>query len=323
MRPLRMIITIFSVILTTHVIAFAQTEAGSVASELRSSVVAVISYDQSGKVIAKGSGFFATDRGDVVTSLHLIQGARVDIRTLDGKVYPLTKKLEDKETGLVWMTANIEGSVKPLNIARGAPLSSGKKVTLLSADKPVSFEMSEAGKQMQLNIQPSSDFSGSPIVDSKGAVVAVVSTKLENGTTRNLINAGETLARIVPTLVYIIPSEVLGYPYSVVVVPGSPSSKEPPRRVERRIGILIQGSVIKRVEPVYPSIAKATHTSGTVIVEAIVDEEGNIIEARVTSGHPFLRDASLEAARSWKFARTTLDGVPVKVLGTISLNFHS
>lgn len=58
------------------------------------------------------------------------------------------------------------------------------------------------------------------------------------------------------------------------------------------------------------------------MVEATVDEAGHVIEARTLCGPSQLRDASIEAARNWRFTPTKLNGAPVKVVGVITFNCH-
>ena len=95
-----------------------------------------------------------------------------------------------------------------------------------------------------------------------------------------------------------------------------------PPKIIRKSGGVLQGSATKRVEPVYPPLAKAARVSGAVVVEVTVDEDGNVISARAMSGHPLLKDAAVAAARQWTFAPHKLSGVPVKVIGTITFNFN-
>ncbi|HEY3103897.1 MAG TPA: TonB family protein, partial [Pyrinomonadaceae bacterium] len=73
--------------------------------------------------------------------------------------------------------------------------------------------------------------------------------------------------------------------------------------------------------PEYPTIARAAKASGPVTVEVIVDEQGNVIDAKAISGHPLLQNASVKAAWRAKFAPTSLEGKPVKVTGVIVYNF--
>lgn len=73
--------------------------------------------------------------------------------------------------------------------------------------------------------------------------------------------------------------------------------------------------------PPYPAAAKAVKASGVVKVQVTIDENGDVVSAAATDGHPLLRAAAVEAARNAKFAPTTLSGQPVKVSGVIIYNF--
>jgi TonB family protein len=92
-------------------------------------------------------------------------------------------------------------------------------------------------------------------------------------------------------------------------------------KIIRKSGGVFQASATRRVEPTYPPLAKTARISGSVVVEVTVAEEGNVISARAISGHPLLKDSSVAAAKEWSFEPTKLDGVPVKVIGTITFNF--
>jgi protein TonB len=93
-------------------------------------------------------------------------------------------------------------------------------------------------------------------------------------------------------------------------------------KIIRKSGGVLQASALTRVEPTYPEDAKAARISGTVVVEVTVDEQGNVFAARAISGHPLLKSAAVEAARQWKFQPTTLSGVAVKVISTVTFNFQ-
>jgi protein TonB len=74
--------------------------------------------------------------------------------------------------------------------------------------------------------------------------------------------------------------------------------------------------------PLYPPLAKAARISGSVPIEIIIDEEGEVMFARSLGGHPLLKESALAAARGWKFKPTLLQGEPVKVIGMITFNFQ-
>jgi len=86
-------------------------------------------------------------------------------------------------------------------------------------------------------------------------------------------------------------------------------------------GGILQGKATSRPLPVYPPIAKAARAQGNVVVQILVDENGNVACAQALSGHPLLRQATIEAAWQAKFTPTRLNGVPVKVAGTLTYNF--
>jgi protein TonB len=75
------------------------------------------------------------------------------------------------------------------------------------------------------------------------------------------------------------------------------------------------------VDPAYPPLAREAHVWGTVVVEAVIDEHGNVVQARVVSGHPLLIDAALKAVLQWKYEPTTLNGQPVSVELQVQVHF--
>ena len=78
---------------------------------------------------------------------------------------------------------------------------------------------------------------------------------------------------------------------------------------------------IKDVKPVYPQDVQAAGVQGVVIIEAIIDEEGNVANARILRSIPMLDPAALGAVSQWKFTPTQLNGVPVAVFMTVTVNF--
>jgi TonB family protein len=79
--------------------------------------------------------------------------------------------------------------------------------------------------------------------------------------------------------------------------------------------------VIKRVEPVYPTLARQTRISGTVALHVVISRKGSVQEMEVVSGHPLLVQSALDAVRQWKYQPTQLNGEPVEVDTTIDVIF--
>jgi len=78
---------------------------------------------------------------------------------------------------------------------------------------------------------------------------------------------------------------------------------------------------VKDVKPVYPAIAQSAHVTGTVTIEAIIGPDGKVSDAKVVRSVPLLDQAALDAVRQWEYMPTLLNGVPVPVVTTITLNF--
>ena len=79
--------------------------------------------------------------------------------------------------------------------------------------------------------------------------------------------------------------------------------------------------LIHQVTPPYPPLARQVRAEGTVQLQAIIGLDGRIRDLRVTSGHPTLIQAAVDAVRQWVYQPTTLNGSPVEVLTTIDVNF--
>jgi len=76
------------------------------------------------------------------------------------------------------------------------------------------------------------------------------------------------------------------------------------------------------VNPIYPSVAVAAKIQGTVVLEATIDENGNVVNVRVLLSIPLLDGAALEAVRQWKYEPTLLNGSPVPILMSVSVRFE-
>jgi periplasmic protein TonB len=96
------------------------------------------------------------------------------------------------------------------------------------------------------------------------------------------------------------------------VVPPVPPPTAPARPYQVG-GLLRRPRLITQVEAQYPPLAKQARIQGDVLIDAIIDTEGNVSSARVISGNPLLIQAALDAVRHWKYEPTLLNGLPVAV----------
>lgn len=140
------------------------------------------------------------------------------------------------------------------------------------------------------------------------------------------------------------PDEGIGVPGGVVggvpggeaggvlggIIGGAPSTATriapPPPPVANRI-VRVGGSVkppnqIYFEKPDYPEFAKAAHVQGVVIIDAVIDEHGNVVEMHALGGPGVLIPAAIRAVQTWKYEPTLLNGVPVSVAMHVEVDFH-
>lgn len=86
-------------------------------------------------------------------------------------------------------------------------------------------------------------------------------------------------------------------------------------------GGVVSGRALKLPKPPYPPAARSVRASGTVSIQVVIDESGEVFSAEAVSGHPLLRSAARAAACDARFSPTSLEGQPVKVSGIITYNF--
>jgi TonB family protein len=86
-------------------------------------------------------------------------------------------------------------------------------------------------------------------------------------------------------------------------------------------GGLMPPKKIKDAAPVYPPIAQEARVQGVVILEARVDENGNVSDVRVLRSIPLLDQAAIDSVKQWQYTPTTMNGVPVPVIMTMTVNF--
>lgn len=103
--------------------------------------------------------------------------------------------------------------------------------------------------------------------------------------------------------------------------PPPPPAKLLAHRILRVGGEVKPPKLLLHPEPLYPQLAKATRVEGTVIIDAMIDEKGNVVEAHVVSGPGLLIQAALQAITSWKYEPTYLDGEPISVRMHVDVNF--
>lgn len=107
--------------------------------------------------------------------------------------------------------------------------------------------------------------------------------------------------------------------------PTPPPAPEPPRTGPVRLSAgVAEGFLIATPRPPYPELALQARVEGTVVLEAVISEDGRIRPetVRIVSGHPILARAASTAVLDWRYEPYRLNGQPVEVVTTITVSYR-
>jgi periplasmic protein TonB len=117
-----------------------------------------------------------------------------------------------------------------------------------------------------------------------------------------------------------IPGGVLGGIIGGMVTEAPPPPPAPMK--PKRVGGDIQApALIRRVEPNYPGVAVSAKVSGTVILEATVDEAGAVTDVSVLRSISLLDQAAIKAVKQWHYEPLMLNGRPVPFILVVTVTF--
>lgn len=97
----------------------------------------------------------------------------------------------------------------------------------------------------------------------------------------------------------------------------------PPATIKRefRLSSMLAGSLIHRVEPVYPPLARSARIQGPVVLTAVISRAGTMENVTALSGHPMLVPAAVRAVSQWRYKPYILNGEAIEVETQITVNF--
>jgi TonB family protein len=109
----------------------------------------------------------------------------------------------------------------------------------------------------------------------------------------------------------------------IVVGPPTTSQPPPPPSAPVRVGGNLRTPVrIQDAEPVMPALAQQAGVRGLVVLEITIAADGHVSDAKVLRSIPLLDAAAIEAAKKWRYEPTLLNGAPVPVIMTATVNFR-
>src|SRR5437660_594072 len=93
-----------------------------------------------------------------------------------------------------------------------------------------------------------------------------------------------------------------------------------PQRVRVSSGVS-SGLLVRKVQPVYPPLARQARIQGKVLLQAVISKDGSIENLHLINGHPMLTQAAMGAVKQWKYKPYLLNGEPVEVETQVEVNF--
>src|SRR4030095_13557310 len=200
-------VSLLVLLLTTTGTALAEPSAKTI-DQVKRGVVSITTFDQDGKPLLLGGGFFVQSNR-LITSIHVLKGAsRATIRTFDGQSYSVEGILAlNEDNDLALLQTNTAANVSPLSLARDVE-SEGEQVTMVSALDDTSWKVSSgvtsnlwyiqgAGEYLRITAEVRHGNSGSPIINDQGEVVAVAALHIEGNVELSFAVPGEIIKSLI------------------------------------------------------------------------------------------------------------------------------
>jgi tetratricopeptide (TPR) repeat protein len=191
---------LFSFLLISNQTFAQENQLKDVIKRVMPATVLVVTYDASGQILLQGSGFFVSEKGEVITNYHVISGAiSAVVKLPDGSVYKATDVLaEDINSDLIKLKVDTNGSrVQYLPLYK-ALVEVGEKIVVIGSPQGLESTVSDGivsavrvvegfGSIIQITAPISPGSSGSAVVNMKGEVVGVASAQILEGQNLNFV----------------------------------------------------------------------------------------------------------------------------------------
>lgn len=186
-----------------------EEDIAALVKKISPSVISIFAYDETGKLISQGSGFFVTAQGEAITNRHVLEGATwAEIKIAAGKIYPVNLVLaEDAPGDLVRFSVNIPAKkVVPLSVSAVVP-SAGEKIIVIGSPFGLEQTVTEGvvsavrnmpgvGKILQISAPISPGSSGSPVVNLNGEVIGIATLQMVEEKKLNFAVSGERITKL-------------------------------------------------------------------------------------------------------------------------------
>lgn len=206
--------------------------------------------------------------------------------------------------GAVWIAQTL--NVGPLPLMRDALAFADQTLTPVKlAEIPLPPRPAPTEPPAGRSVSP-----GDAPLDAPNSVTAETGRETDISTTRSAVSGTGVEQRV-----------DAGVP--IGVMPGAalpPPAPQPQQPIHLHSGIEAPRKIVD-VAPIYPALAQAARQEGVVILETIIDARGSVEAVHVLRGYPLLDQAAVDAVKRWRFTPALLNGQPVPVVMTVTVNF--
>src|SRR5262245_54225838 len=316
-------------------------------SQLSSSVVTLIAIDASGRQEILEYGFFV-DPWTIVTGYPPYKeakdkGARISVIGVNSGAYPANQLTVDKDRRLLFIDVEVRG---PLSFPLGkqGKINTGDKIYLPAGKIADGLRSPEAGDLTEMTTPVPPGYVGLPALDQSGKVVGVVvDQRFKSTPASGVIPVKELAGKLDAYFGDGTDPNKKPAKKPSGAEPGSNRTAEGPTAEREaggqvafqpaeatrttsevaldRVDPTVRPRMLKGVKASYTPAARAARVSGIVAVSVVIDERGEISQAKAISGHELLKLPALRAARQCLFAPALRDGVPVKVSTNLEFSF--
>lgn len=222
-------------------------------------------------------------------------------------IYAYDARLEDQNLDSVTMLSPVElASIKPAPLTRNAspPRSNSTKQNYAERATAMASVNHPEIAPNTVSAKPNTSL---PVPDA--GAYRITGRDVDPGGLSETSGPGHAAGSDLSTRVPVID---VGTPPTLVV------TKPVPKVIHKAV---LNGQALLLPKPPYPPIAKQLRIQGTVNVQVLINEAGNVVSAKALSGNPALVTAAQSAAFAARFSPTLLGDQPVKVSGVITYNF--
>ena len=317
-------------------------------SQLSSSVVTLIAKDASGRQEILEYGFFV-DPWTIVTGYPPFKeakdkGARISVMGLNAIAYPANQATVDQDRRLLFIDVEVRGPLSLPPLGKPNKINTGDKIYVPAGKIAAGLPSPEAGDLIEMTTPVSPGYAGLPALDQSGKVVGVVvDQRFKSTPASGVIPVKELAGKLNAYFGDGKDPNKKPAKKTSGAAPGSNRTAEGPT-AEREAGgqvafqpaeatkttaedaldrltPTVRPRVLKSVKASYTEAARAARVNGNVVVSVVIDERGEISQAKAVSGHELLKLPALRAARQCLFAPALRDGVPVKMSTNLEFSF--